>query len=382
MSQAFIFLPPQALVDVDAGCPVTLVEGGGTTTLPFAEAVVQAGPGWRLVLPVEAITACAVQLPTQKARWLRQALPFAVEELLAEDVETMHLALGASLPDGRQRVYAVRRTWLADWLALAGEAGGRPRAIHVDADLLPAEGTHVLWLAERWLLGGELATRMAVQDADWADLAAVCPTPVHGHAAPARQVLAGIDDWQAPAEPFAWLASQVAGAADLAQAEFDLRERDQRWRQWRPLLALVGLWLVLQWGFNLAQAWHLERRGEAYAQASEALYRELFPEDTRLINLRAQFDQHLEAASDAGQGHLLSLMDQAATAVGAGNGRLQVQQLDFSDSRGDLALQVQASGFEDLEQLRERLIAAGLAVQLGSASREAGGVSARLVIGG
>ena len=45
-------------------------------------------------------------------------------------------------------------------------------------------------------------------------------------------------------------------------------------------------------------------------------------------------------------------------------------------------MQVQAPGFDALERLRERLIAAGLAVQLGSASREGNAVSARLVIGG
>jgi general secretion pathway protein L len=45
-------------------------------------------------------------------------------------------------------------------------------------------------------------------------------------------------------------------------------------------------------------------------------------------------------------------------------------------------MQIQAPGFAELERLRERLQDTGLTVQLGSASREAAGVSARLVIGG
>lgn len=60
-----------------------------------------AGRSLALVLPMEVVSACAVQLPTQKARWLRQALPYAVEDLLAEDVEQLHLALGEPLADGR-----------------------------------------------------------------------------------------------------------------------------------------------------------------------------------------------------------------------------------------------------------------------------------------
>ncbi|MBD4501348.1 GspL family type II secretion system protein XcpY, partial [Xanthomonas citri pv. citri] len=112
----------------------------------FAQALAEIRAPWRLYLPVEAVTACAVNLPTQKARWLRQSLPFAVEEQLADDVEQMHLALGPALADGRHRVFAVQRTWLAAWLALAEGAGKAPASLHVDADCLPGEGSCLFWL--------------------------------------------------------------------------------------------------------------------------------------------------------------------------------------------------------------------------------------------
>src|SRR5690606_1476427 len=159
MSQACIFLLPSACAEADAQAEVVWVRDDEQLRLPFAEALARSDAGWRLVLPVEAVTACAVQLPTQKARWLRQALPFAVEELLAEDVEQMHLALGELLADGRHRVFAVRRAWLAAWLELS--AGQPPASIQVDADLLPAEGTQLLWAEQRWLLGGEVAARLS-----------------------------------------------------------------------------------------------------------------------------------------------------------------------------------------------------------------------------
>ncbi|BCD87394.1 hypothetical protein PSm6_38010 [Pseudomonas solani] len=94
MKQASIFLPAAAVTRVDGELEVWLVQGGDARQLPFAAAVTALSGDWRLVLPVEAVTACAARLPTQKARWLRQALPFAVEELLAEDVDSLHLALG------------------------------------------------------------------------------------------------------------------------------------------------------------------------------------------------------------------------------------------------------------------------------------------------
>ena len=310
---------------------------------------------------------------------MRQALPFAVEELLAEEVELMHLALGEQLADGRHRVYALRASWLRECLALC--AAQPPQAIRVDADLLPRQGSQLLWLQSRWLLGGEAPWRLALQTEDWPALAGRCPSPCIA-SAPAGQVLPEpVDEVHLLEDAHQWLVHQGNGV-DLAQGEFALRQSGDSWRRWRPLAGVLALCLVLQWGFNFAQGWYLQREADAYAASSEALYRELFPQDSKLINLRAQFDQHLAEAQGGGQQQLLQLLDQAAAAIGEEGARVQVQQLDFNAERGDLALNLQASDFSALESLRTRLQEAGLAVDMGSASREDNGVSARLVIGG
>jgi general secretion pathway protein L len=378
MSQAYIFLPPAACAGAQADLPIRWVADGVSETLAFDDAQTQLGGSWTLVLPVEAVTSCAVNLPTRKARWLRQALPFAVEELLAEDVELMHLALGEQLADGRHRVFAVRRSWLAGWLALCPTA---PQAIVVDADLLPGPGTALLPLHGRWLLGGENVTRMALQAQDWPQLSPLCTQPQIAWCDSQHSAPQPVDESMAVDDPFVWLAQQPL-RNNLAQGEFAVQSSNGQWQRWRPVLGLVGLWLVLQWGFNLAQGWHLQRQADEYAAASAALYQELFPQDSKLVNLRAQFDQHLQAGAGSGQTRLLGLLAQVSGALAAEGGQVQISQVDFSEARGDLAMQVQAAGFAELERLRERLQDSGLAVQLGSASREGAGVSARVVIGG
>ena len=378
MNRMCVFLPPAACAGALAELPVQRVREGDSQCLPFAEALAGLAGAWTLVLPVEAVTACAVRLPTQKTRWLRQALPYAVEELLAEDIEHLHLALGERLEDGRHRVFAVRRSWLADWLALCPLA---PRAIAVDADLLPRQGTQLLHLDSRWLLGGEGVARMALNAESWLALAARCPHPHIGYRSAQQAGLAPLDECLELADAYAWLAQQAL-RNDLAQGEFAPQQNAGQWQRWRPLFGLLGLWLVLQWGFNLAQGWHLQGQADTYARASVALYQELFPEDRKLVDLRAQLDQHLAAGGGSGQGRLLGMLAQVTQAMAVEGERVQVQQVDFSDIRGDLAMQIQARGFAELERLRERLQAVGLRVQLGSASREAAGVSARLVIGG
>ncbi|MGV8842185.1 MAG: type II secretion system protein GspL [Pseudomonas sp.] len=378
MNQFYVFLPPAACADALAALPVQRVREGDSQCLPFAEAVAGLGDAWTLVLPVEAVTACAVRLPTQKARWLRQALPYAVEELLAEDIEQLHLALGERLEDGRHRVFAVRRSWLANWLALCPTP---PRTIAVDADLLPRQGTQLLHLESRWLLGGEGVARLALAGEDWPALAASCAHPHIVYRSAQQTGLEPLDEAAEVVDGHVWLAAQAV-ISNLAQGEFAAQQSSSQWQRWRPLLGLVGLWLVLQWGFNLAQGWQLQDQAQTYAQASAALYRELFPDDHKLVNLRAQLDQHLAVASASGQGRLLGMLTQVNQALSAEGTQILVQQVDFSEVRGDLAMQIQTPGFAELERLRERLQDAGLAVQLGSASREGAGVSARLVIGG
>ena len=95
----------------------------------------------------------------------------------------------------------------------------------------------------------------------------------------------------------------------------------------------------------------------------------------------AQFAEHLNAAASNGQGAFFGLLEQAVAALSEAP-QLSVQQLDYSGDGGELALQLRADDFASLEQLRQRLLQAGLQVQLGSASREEQGVSARMVIGG
>ena len=243
---------------------------------------------------------------TQKARWLRQSLPFAVEEQLADDVEQMHLALGPALADGRHRVFAVQRTWLAAWLALAEGAGKAPASLHVDADCLPGEGSCLFWLEERWLLGGSGAVRLACGSEDWPVLRDSCPPPQRAFAAQEVAPLEGGSP--GPGGQSARLAERAAAGHRPGPGRVRRAPAEQPARRWRPLLGLVGLWLVLQWGFTLVQAWQLQREGDRYAAQSAELYRQLFPEDRKLINLRAQFDQHLaDSASSGGEGQLLGL---------------------------------------------------------------------------
>lgn len=375
-----LFLPADCGNRLGADSQVYWLPGEGDGGwMSLASCAEQAPAAVTLVLPAEVCSAVAVNLPTRKARWISQALAYAVEELLAENVDDLHLTHGDALDDGRRRVIAVRRQLLADWLADLQAQGLTIVAIHVDADLLPRDGTQLMVIGTRALLGGAQEARLAFDLQQWPHLAGQCPSPRHGHGTP-DEAPPLLDDYQPVDDPYRFLAAGRAAALNLAQGDFAVKAAGSGLGRWKPALVVLALVLAVQLIFNLVQAWSLERQAERYAQSSRALYSELFPEDRRIVNLRAQFDEHIGQRAGGPSG-FMRLLDEVALAMTEGVA-VTVSQLDYNQTRGDLALQVRASDFATLEQLRQRLGETAENVQLGSASRDGDAVSARVVVGG
>ncbi len=375
-----LFLPADCGNRLGADSQVYWLPGEGDGGwMSLASCAEQAPAAVTLVLPAEVCSAVAVNLPTRKARWISQALAYAVEELLAENVDDLHLTHGDALDDGRRRVIAVRRQLLADWLADLQAQGLAIVAIHVDADLLPRDGTQLMVIGARALLGGAQEARLAFDLQQWPHLAGQCPSPRHGHGTP-DEAPPLLDDYQPVDDSYRFLAAGRAAALNLAQGDFAVKAAGSGLGRWKPALVVLALVLAVQLIFNLVQAWSLERQAERYAQSSRALYSELFPEDRRIVNLRAQFDEHIGQRAGGPSG-FMRLLDEVALAMTEGVA-VTVSQLDYNQARGDLALQVRASDFATLEQLRQRLGETAENVQLGSASRDGDAVSARVVVGG
>ncbi len=375
-----LFLPADCGARIDSDSRVYWLPGEGDEGwMPLASVIERAPAAITLVLPAEVCSSFAVNLPTRKARWVNQALAYAVEELLAENVDDLHLTHGDALEDGRRRVIAIRRQLLAGWLDDLRAGGLTIVAIHVDADLLPRDGTQLLFIDGRALLGGSPEARLAFDSTQWPHLAGQCPGPLRGHGTMAEGP-SPLDEYGQVESPYRFLAAGRAAALNLAQGDFAIQAAGTGLGRWKPVMIVLALVLAVQLVFNLVQAWTLDSQAERYAEASRALYTELFPEDRRIVNLRAQFDEHIGQSAGA-SAEFMRLLNEVALALGEGI-PVSIGQLDYNQARGDLALQVRASDFAVLEQLRQRLGETGESVQLGSASRDGDAVSARVVIGG
>jgi general secretion pathway protein L len=94
-------------------------------TLAEAAAGVQGRPVIVLVPATEALTT-TVDLPIRGGTRLLSALPYALEEHIATDVEAMHFAAGDKRESGRRPVAAISREALEAWLDQLDEVGIQP----------------------------------------------------------------------------------------------------------------------------------------------------------------------------------------------------------------------------------------------------------------
>ena len=92
----------------------------------LADAAREVGDRPVIVLVPAADTATfTVEVPARGAR-LRTALPFALEDHVADEIEDLHFAAGASFPSGRLPVVVVAHDRMRDWLDRLQEAGISP----------------------------------------------------------------------------------------------------------------------------------------------------------------------------------------------------------------------------------------------------------------
>ena len=100
---------------------------GGVSSGPLGMAAAELGDaGAILLVPAPDVLLTSVRIPARSNARIRSALPFALEETLADDVDDLHFASGPKQDDGRVPVAVVSRQKLSSWLAELSEAGIEP----------------------------------------------------------------------------------------------------------------------------------------------------------------------------------------------------------------------------------------------------------------
>ena len=349
-----------------------------------------------LLVPVEHVTWLTMAVPGRSAAQIRRALPFAAEEFLAQDIETMHLA-HAPIRAGRPVHCAVMDdSLLADWLACLANAGLTVGHAVPDASLLPADAGVVSAMLDGddallrtpehmarvdvHLLGDVLPVAFEAMAGGQGEATLVLIGDAVGHIADIPA--ATVKEVAMPEGPLAYLAGRFSAEAvplNLLQGTYRPARRRSAGEaaRWRAVAALAALWAAIFVGGALAEGLWAERKAATLAAEAVALYQSIYPDERPAPDVYAEMRRRVGQV-DHGPAQFQVLLGRLAAGIGAEGQGTELRSLSFNEARAELATELTLSGYADLDQLTERLADEGLQVDIGSAEEREGQVHARL----
>ncbi|MEW6766160.1 MAG: type II secretion system protein GspL [Pseudomonadota bacterium] len=321
----------------------------------------------RLLLPGDWVTHAQTTIAAKNPRLIAQALPFALEEQLAEDIEQLRIAHGPRAPDGRLEARIIRRATLDALLADLAEAGIQPDGVFSELDALPHPAQGWTTLA----LPGLALARAA--DGQALALEANLLTPLLNGA--------NIVELTAPEGPWVWLHRHLREreAIDLMGDHRRASALGERLRPWRIPAAIAASALVLQASLMAFETHQLNQQRATMQADIERLAREAAPDVRRWINPLAQLRQ-LAGGEVASPDHagMLALLSAVAPALG-GQNTVKPGMLRYHNRA--LEVHLSANDSAALERLLDTLRKqSGLQAELADQRVEGGQATARLRI--
>jgi general secretion pathway protein L len=303
--------PAEWIVVDDSGTRKSPVSSG-----PLAQAAEQArGRDVIVLVPSASVLTTAVNLPVRGGSRLLAALPFALEEQVAEDIDKLHFAAGARRESGLVPAAVVAHEVMADWLQRLAEAGiAASRIVPENYGLARIPGTLSVLVAEdRVMFNDGADTEFVMQGVKPSDALAVAGAleEPSGNAlgedeqAPGhllvycdaeaeerfqhdwialRHELAGVDLNLLPDGPLPRLAVTVAAGhgVNLLQGRYAPRsDVGAMLRPWRVAAVLLLALAVTGLGGKVIDTWRLGREAAALEAQFTQEYRQIRPSDTR-----------------------------------------------------------------------------------------------------
>ncbi len=370
-----------------------------------------------VIVPAESLLLTTTSVPSRQMRQIKQALPFMVEELIADDIESVHIAIPEKLSTTSQQidVAVVGHQLLINWLDQLHSCQISASHIVVDSLCLPYQENSVAVLLdnERIMVRSGDYAGMVVQAEDFkwvfagllqqhehADDVLLRPNIVLMYSSEQEpEVLADIEKYiqtecsEYELKTVAYeetvtdilantAAHQMIAPLNLLQGGYAVKTlKNNTSQSWAMAASIAAFSLVAYLVFTLGSGWYFENRAVELDAQAVSLYKEIFPNERRVVSPKKQMQNHLQRSSVVAGSNFLQLLAETAGQLSSEtNVALTVEQLRYESGRGDLQFQVQSASLDQLDQLKQSLAQSGLEVDINSATEQDDRVMGRLVI--
>lgn len=346
------------------GGPAHTTQTGATNALAAAAITREAV----LLLPATMVLLTEAELPIKNSAQIRQALPFVLEDKLAGDIEHYHLAWVRQV-NQRLAVAAVCKQALADSLHNLRQAGIEVVAVYPESLCLPYQTDECSLLIEDeqaifrygpWLGGGIDVAAMPLLLNKWREQGMQFKTlRIWGQSDLAAWAAGqGVNYVEQASNDMPVLFTgqlETLAPLNLMTGPFLVSRAPRSIKRWWPAAAMLAAALAVQLTSQWQQNGQLQDEAETLEAQTQGLFRKTFPDVKRIVNVRAQADQALQALQkqhqDGGSEFLRMLY--AAGEQLAEQPALQLRGLSFV---GDvLQLQVLATDAAQLDSLLQAL---------------------------
>jgi len=377
----------------EPGCLPEQVETGQLEHLRLPEGDMDV----TVFVPTIDVVLASATVPAKSGQRLAQAVPYALEEQLIDDIELLHVALGNQDSEGKVSTAVVAQQTMHEWLKRLNDVGVEPDVIMPDA--LALERINGDWSALQ-LDGDIVCVRSGDQTGfacDAANLAVVASCHASEHEVDPdglRYTNCATSDEESISDQIKnvfsipvnvqacngdALATLINGyksgeGINLLQGMF---ARKSRWlrgqKRWLPAAVLLLTWLVLQFGMNIYEVQKLAATEAAYKEKIVGVFKQAFPGVKRVSDPRKQMQIELKSlgsASATGEKGYLELMA-SLSQVFIKIPNIEIQTVSYKSGVIDIELQV--SDLQRLENLKESILRLdGIDIDVKSASQRKG----------
>lgn len=307
----------------------------------------------KLILPMEMCSWLLTEPWPGRRRPSVQALAFSVEDQLADDLDELHIAIGAVDAQRRYPLLVIHRQRFKHILAQLQERGLNIVSVQVDADLLPGDQPCVAEWDGRWLIGGSIHARLALPKADLEVVKPELPDDVY---------------WcRAGSEPQvgALLSAAPSHAVNLLQGAFQPMKKTRF--PFRMIIGSLVIVFILKLGFTYTRIYAIETETARLSDFSEQRFKTIYPDHPRVGDLKTQFLVLSNRTIESG-GNYMRRLDQVVKQMLAASS-IEVQRIELKAGTGWI-LNITANSFAELEQFRSNGVQGGLPFKLGTASQQ------------
>ncbi|MDE0193771.1 MAG: type II secretion system protein GspL [Gammaproteobacteria bacterium] len=352
-----------------------------------------------VLVPVSDVLSASCEVPGRSVVQMRRAVPYAVEEFVAEDIDTMQVACAAVVRNEPVRCLVAPRSTVEEWLALLAAAGVQPGFLTADAMALRNDGHVVDVLFEDDHALVRAGEQMACVDLP--NLAEVLAGIAGGtdpeRAAALRLIngtssdlpgldLDGFDVEEVPVEisVLGFLAGEFDGhAVNLLQGDYAVKRRPTgAWSRWRPVAAVAAVWLLVGMAALAAQGFWADYQASRFQEQAVELYRTLYGVDRVAGNPAARM-RRLLGQNTGTDDSFYRLTGQFGEGLSEISDQYELRGVTYSTRRG-LDADLVVADDAVLERLGASLRRVGLDMEVISTdSAQSGGrVGARLRVSG